>query len=384
MIRKPRLFTPGPTSPLPQAQAAEAAALLHHHSPAYSALLQEVRAGLQYFFQTRNDVLVLTSSGTGAMEAAVVNTLERDDEVIVVNAGRFGARWTAICRTYGVRVFEVTVPPGHAPDVAAVQAQLEKLPQCRAVLMQGCETSTGTVMPVRDVAKLVSPRPECLLIVDAITWLGAHEVLPDAWGIDITLGASQKALAMAPGLTFAAISPKALARMRTNQTPRFYFDLVREYDAQAALGTTFTPALSLMAGCASALQWLKDVTLPGLIDNAKLLSGMMRAAANALGLRLLSRAPSDSVTAVELPPEIAARNFLEIIENRFGALLGKGQDSLLERIVRFSHLGYCDYIETLGLIGAMELALQGLGAKIESGQGLNAAQAHAIAFGDAP
>ncbi|MCC6573348.1 MAG: alanine--glyoxylate aminotransferase family protein [Planctomycetes bacterium] len=382
MIRKPRLFTPGPTQPLPQAQAAEAAARLHHHSRQYSALLKEVRAGLKYFFNTRNDVVVLTSSGTGAMEAAVVNTVEPGDDVLVLNAGRFGARWSAICHAFGARVKELTVPPGRAPDPGDVKKALGK--KYRAMFMQGVETSTGTLMPVREIAA-IAKRSGCLVVVDAITMLGAHEVRPDDWGLDITLGASQKALAMAPGLAFACISPDALARMRAIKTPRFYFDLVREHDAQAALKTTFTPALSLMAGCDASLKWLRETSLEALIGNAALLSGMTRAAMNAAGLKLFSKSPAHSVTAVEAPPQIDVRKFSEKIENRFGALIGKGQDSLSDRIFRVSHLGYCDYIETIGLIGAIENALGDLGAKVSTGKALAAAQQFFRGhIGDAP
>ncbi len=374
MIRKPRWFTPGPTSPLPQAQAAEAAAMLHHHSPAYAELLAELRQGLKYFFRTDHDVLVLTCSGTGAMEAAVVNTVQPGDDLLVLNAGRFGARWAAIGRAFGAGVQELTVEPGFAHDPAQVKAVLAGMTRCRAVFMQGCETSTGTLQPVREIAALVRQRADCLLVLDAVSMLGAHELEPDAWGVDVMLGASQKALAMAPGLAFVSMSPRSLERARGLKMPRYYFDLVREHDAQAALRTTFTPALSLMAGCAAALRWLRQTTLETLIDNARLLAGMTRAAVTALELKLLSRCPADSVTAVEAPPAISAQKISENIEKRFGACVGLGQDSLRNRVFRLSHLGYCDYMETLGLIGALEEVLACLGMNVEPGRALSAAQ----------
>lgn len=374
MIPKPRLFTPGPTMPLPQAAQAEAAPMPHHRSPEFRALLGRVQRGLRAFFNTRQDVVVLTCSGTGGMEAACAAAIQPGLPVVVVNGGRFGARWLEIARALGAQTREIRVAPGQPVDPADVKRALDAGPAC-AVLVQGCETSTATLHPVREIAALVRPRPETLMCVDGITWLGAHEVRPDEWGIDLLVGASQKALSMAPGLAFVGVSEKAAKALEAGRgAPRYYLDLRRELAAQRQQETAFTPAVSLVAALDAALQRVTEVGHDNLVANAACFAAMSRAAVQALGLKLVSSRPADSVTAVYAPEGITAGELISRLQSRHGVSLANGQDELRNLVFRLAHLGFYDYIDAVGVIAALEDVLLDHGLKVAPGTALAAAQ----------
>lgn len=374
MIPKPRIFTPGPTAPLPEAALAEAAPQPHHRSAEFRALLQEVREGLKLFFSTSRDVVVLTASGSGGLEAVAASAITPGRRVVCVNGGRFGARWADMARAFGADVHEIKVERGRAVDPGQVKAALDAGP-ADAVLVQGCETSTATLHPVREIAALVRPRPETLMCVDGITWLGAHDVRPDEWGIDLLVGASQKALSMAPGLSFVGVSEKAQRLLEGRKgAPRYYFDLRRELVAQRQLETAFTPAVSLVAALRAALARVREHGLQALVRNAGQLARVARAAFSALGLKLVSSAPADSVTAVWLPQGMDSSRLLGELQKRHGAALADGQDDLRNLVFRVAHLGFYDYIDCVGALGAIEDVLLDLGLKAEPGAGLRAAQ----------
>jgi aspartate aminotransferase-like enzyme len=348
MVIKPRVLTPGPTALLPEAQLAQAAASMHHRTDAFIELFKKVRTGLQHFFQTKRDVLVFSSSGSGGLEACVVNLIRAGDEVICVNGGKFGERWTKMNRVYGAKVTELKVENGKAVRVEDVKKALDASPKCRAVFVQGSESSTATLHPVREIAKLTKDR-ECAICVDAITWLGAHEVKTDDWGLDLVVCGSQKALAMPPGLAFVSISEKAEKLMQGVSTPRYYFDFAREAKAQKDFQTAFTPSISLVAS-------------------------MTRAAMKEIGLKIFSEAPADSVTAVVAPEKIGSGKIIKAMKQRHGAIIADGQDDLKNRMFRLAHMGNYDYMEALGLIGALEDVLLNLGEKFEAGKAIAAAQ----------
>lgn len=375
MVVKPRVLTPGPTMLLPQAQIAQAEAAMHHRTDEFVELFRAVRSGLKHLFQTERDVLAFSSSGSGGLEACVVNLVRPGDKVISVNAGKFGERWTKMNRAFGADVVEVAVEHGRAVKAEEVEKALAQNPGCRAVFVQGSESSTATLHPVREIAELVRKRNDCVLCVDAITWLGAHTVKTDDWGLDLVVCGSQKAMAMAPGLAFVSISEKAQRLMTDVRTPRFYFDFAREAKAQAKDQTAFTPAISLIAACAASLRWIQEIGIDNLVRNAHTLASMCRAAAGALGLELLSEAPADSITAVRTPAGLESGKVIARLKDRFGAIIADGQDALKNRIFRLAHLGYYDYIDTMGLIGALEDVLLSLGLKFEPGRALTAAQA---------
>ncbi|GIK52490.1 MAG: alanine--glyoxylate aminotransferase family protein [Planctomycetaceae bacterium] len=375
MVIKPRVLTPGPTALLPEAALAQAAASMHHRTDAFIELFKQVREGLKHLFQTRRDVLMFSASGTGGLEACVVNLVRPGDEVICVNAGKFGERWTKMNRTFGAKVHELKLADGQAVSVSAVKQALDQAPQCRAVFVQGSESSTATVHPVREIAALVRERPQCVICVDAITWIGAHEVRTDDWGLDLVVCGSQKALAMPPGLAFVSISEKAEKLMQGVSTPRYYFDFAREAKAQKEFQTAFTPAISLVAALAASLAWVRQLGVENLWRNASVLASMTREAMKAIGLEIFSQAPSDSVTAVCAPAALGSGKIIKRMKERHGAIIADGQDDLKNRVFRLAHLGYYDYMEALGLIGALEDVLLGLGHSFESGKALAAAQA---------
>lgn len=376
MLPKNRVLTPGPTALLPEAQIAQAEASMHHRTDAFIELFQVVRKGLQQLFKTERPVITFAASGSGGLEACVSNVVQEGDKVICVNGGKFGERWLKMNQAFGANVVEIKVENGRGVPLAAVAAQLAMHPDARAVFVQGSESSTGALHPVQQIAQLVKPMSNCLMCVDAITWIGAHDVRTDEWGLDLVVCGSQKAMAMPPGLAFVSISEKA-EKMFTSRkgNRRFYFDFAREMKNQAKDQTAFTPAISLIAAAAASLKWILDAGVDKLVRNAHELASMSRAAAKALGLELLSDAPSDSVTAVRVPSSMDSGVVIKGLKKQFGAIIADGQDELKGKIFRLAHLGNYDYIDTMGLLAALEVVLAEAGLKFESGAGLKAAQA---------
>lgn len=374
MLVKNRVLTPGPTALLPAAQLAQAAADMHHRTDAFIELFRNVRAGLKEIFETERDVLVFAASGSGGLEACVSNVVREGDTVICVNGGKFGERWTKMNRAFGANVIELAVEHGQAVSAAAIEQALNDNPNARAVFVQGSESSTGTLNPVREIAELTRKR-EALICVDAITWIGAHEVHVDEWGLDLVVCGSQKAMAMPPGLAFVSISEKAEQAIAQGGNRRFYFDFAREKKAQAKDQTAFTPAISLIAAAAASIEWITALGVRNLARNAHVLASMSRKAAGAIGLELLSAAPADSVTAVRVPDGMSSSAMIKDLKKRFGAIIADGQDHLQGRIFRLAHLGNYDYVDTMGLLAALEIVLADAGLKFESGASLKAAQA---------
>ena len=255
MIRKTRLFTPGPTPLLPAAQFAMAAADMHHRTPEFRALFQKVLAQLKVFVGTKNDVLLLSSSGTGAMEASVSNLTSPGDRVLVLTAGKFGERWVGLAKAFGCEPDVVTAPYGETFDLAEIRAALK--PEHRAVYMQATETSTAVRHDIEAIAKLIHEvAPEALLVVDGITGLGTTHFDVDGWGIDILIGGSQKAVMIPPGLAYLSVSEKAWAAMEKSKNPRYYFDLRKERKNAVKGESAYTPAVALVAGLGAALDYI--------------------------------------------------------------------------------------------------------------------------------
>ncbi len=360
MIRKTRLFTPGPTPLLPAAQFAMAAADLHHRTPEFRALYQRVLEQLRSFVGTRNDVILMACSGTGIMEAAVANLTSPGDRVLVLSAGKFGERWTALAKAYSCDVDLVSVPYGQTFSLDAVKAALKL--ETRAVLMQATETSTGTRHDVQAVAQLLKDaKSEAALVVDAITGLGTTHFDVDAWGIDILIGGSQKAVMIPPGLAYCSVSEKAWELMSISLNPRYYFDLRKERKNAAKGESSYTPATSLIAGLGAALDYIAsqgDGDLVAgrkkLVDNAETIAAMTRHAMQAMGLQLFSTSPSAAVTAVLPPAGIDSGVVVKELKSRFGAIITNGQGEMKGQLFRIAHLGYFDYLDTIALIGALE------------------------------
>ena len=361
MIRKTRLFTPGPTPLLPAAQFAMAAADIHHRTPEFRAIFTRVLAQLKEFVGTKNDVIVLSSSGTGAMEASVSNLTSPGDRVLVLAAGKFGERWTALAKAFGCEVDIVSAPYGQTFSIDQVKAALKL--ETRAVFMQSSETSTGVRHCVPAVAKLLKDtKSEALLIVDAITGLGTTHLDMDALGVDVLIGGSQKAVMIPPGLSYLAVSQRAWDRMEATYNPRYYFDLRKERKNARNGESAYTPAVALIAALGAALDYIAgqaDGDLAAgrkkLIENAETIAAMTRAAVQALGMRLFAPdCPSAAATAVIAPEGVDSGVIVKELKSRFGAIIANGQGEMKGQIFRIAHLGFFDFLDTIALIGALE------------------------------
>jgi len=380
MIRKTRLFTPGPTPLLPAAQFAMAAADIHHRTPEFRALFQKVLAQLKIFVGTQNDVLLLSSSGTGAMEAAVSNLTSPGDRVLVLSAGKFGERWVGLAKAYGLEVDLVSAPNGQTFAIDDVRKALK--PEHKAIYMQASETSTAVSHDVEAVAKLVKGT-STLLVVDGITGLGTTTFDVDGWGIDILIGGSQKAVMIPPGLAYLSVSERAWAAMETSKNPRFYFDLRKERKNQGKGETAYTPAVALVAGLGAALDYIAgqaggdlEKGRIALIDNAQVNAAATRAGLVALGFTLFApTAPSAAATAVAVPEGKDSGDVVKALKSRFSLVIANGQGEMKGKIFRVAHLGFFDYLDTVALLGAMEhIAKDTLGLPVVYGQAVAAAQ----------
>jgi len=374
-VIKSYLLAPGPTPVPPGVAAAMAMPLVHHRTPEFAAVLAEVQEGLRALFGTAGEVLVLTASGTGAMEGAITNLLSPGDEAIVVNGGKFGERWTKICQAYGVAAHEIRVPWGEAVRTEAVAAALDAHPKARAVCVQASETSTCALHPVPVLADLVRGR-DTLLIVDGITAVGVLELPMDRLGIDVLITGSQKALMVPPGLAFVALSPRAWEAAERARLPRFYFDFRRERKGVAERSTAWTPAISLVRGVRVALEMLQAEGLPNVWARHDRLARATRAGVTALGLGLLAReAPSPAGTAALLPAGVDGTALFRYLRDRMRVTFAGGQDQLKGKIIRLAHLGWVDAFDVVTGLAALELALQQFGQPVTLGRGVGAAEA---------
>jgi aspartate aminotransferase-like enzyme len=377
MLKKARLFTPGPTALHPDVQLALGRPIVHHRTDEFRALLKECIASLKDFFRTQDDVIVLASSGTGAMEAAIVNLLSPGDKMLALVAGNFGERWEKLGKSYGMSVTSLTAKWGEAVSPAEVKAALDKDPEIKAVFCQLSESSTGACHDVKALAEITRNRPNTLLVVDAISGAGAMTLETAAWGIDVVVVGSQKALALPPGLAFLSVSARAWERIEASKTPRFYFDLKRERKSQANGETGFTPAISHIVAMKAALEFINGMGgVTKLVENAGTLAGMTRAAAAALGLPLVTpKAYGDALTALYPPAGVDASAIVKGLKGEFTSTVAGGQGELKGKIFRIAHLGYYDVTDILGLLGTLEIVLKKLGHKFELGVGVAAAQA---------
>lgn len=382
MFRKTRLFTPGPTPLLPAAQFAMAAADMHHRTAEFRALYSKVLQQLKEFVGTKNEVLVLSSSGTGAMEAAVSNLTNPGDSVLVLSAGKFGERWASLAKAFGCTATIISAPYGKTFDFADIREKLKQGP--KAVFMQATETSTGVRHDVAAVASLLKGT-DAVLVVDAITGLGTTDLDVDGTGIDVIIGGSQKAVMIPPGLSYIALSEKAWQRVATSKQPRYYFDLAKERKAAQKGEASYTPAVSLIAALGAALDYLSvqgggSVTdgRKKLVENAELCAAMTRAAVKAMGFELFAPdSPGAAVTAVKAPAGISSTDIVKGLKTRFAATVADGQGEMKGQLFRIAHLGFFDYMDTIALIGALEQVAKQVAPQLQFqlGDGLKAAQA---------
>ncbi|MEK6539908.1 MAG: alanine--glyoxylate aminotransferase family protein [Deltaproteobacteria bacterium] len=374
-MKKEFLLAPGPTPVPDRVLLAMAQPMIHHRTPQFSAIFAEVKEDLKYLFQTKQDVLILAASGTGAMEGSVTNLFSPGDEVIVINGGKFGERWGKISESYGLKVHWLNVEWGKAVDPKDVKKILDANPKIKGIMVQASETSTAVAHPVKELAQFTKNRQDCLLIVDGITAVGVFPVPMDELGIDVLVSGSQKAFMLPPGLAFAALSEKAWKFMETAKCPRFYFDFKKERKNLKDNTTAYTPAASLIIGLREALRMIKEEGLENVFARHNRLARATRAAVKAMNLKPLAPdSPSDATTGVYVPEGVDGGKLVKYLRDDMGITLAGGQDHLKGKILRIAHLGYIDTFDIIVAISSIEMALRKFGYKMEFGKGVAAAQ----------
>jgi len=374
-MRKRYIFAPGPTSVPPEILLELAKPVLHHREPQFLSILAEVRDGLKYLFQTSGEVILLSASGTGGMEAAVANLFSTSDRALVISGGKFGERWTEICRVYGVDAVTLEVPWGEAVKPSDVAEALARDTSIRGVCVQACETSTGAAYDVRALGEIVKAHPDVVLIVDAVSALGAVDVRTDEWGLDAVVAGSQKAMMLPPGLAFVALSDKGWQRAAQTNLPRYYFDLPKIRSELVHNDHPYTLPTSLVVALREALACLRAEGLEHMFRRHRHLAEATRAGIKALGLALLSeKSPSDALTVVRVPEGIDGASIPKLFQELCNITIVGGQDRLRGKVFRLAHMGYVDTFDVVTMVSAVELVLHRLGYPIEWGAGVRAAQ----------
>lgn len=374
MLKKYYLLSPGPT-PLPEDVLVEASRpIIHHRTPEFCAIVADTIQGLKYVFQTSEDVYILTSSGTGAMEAAVVNLLSPGDKVITVNGGKFGARWGNICRQYQLKVEEIVLRWGESCPKEKIAEVLFSHPETKAVFTTLAETSTGTVYDIQGYGQLLE-KTEIALVVDAISGLGATPCPMDDWKIDVLISGSQKSFMTPPGLAYISFSQKAWPLVESSSLPRFYFDARAARKSLAKQTTPWTPAITLVRQQKKALDFIREITLDKLFDHHFILGKATRAGVLALDLKLLSDTPGNILTAVKVPPELDGNTLVKIMQDKYGAYIAGAQEPHKGEFFRLAHLGYMSPFDTITALSALEMTLADMGYRVIPGHAVSAAEA---------
>jgi aspartate aminotransferase-like enzyme len=349
--------------------------IMHHREPEFEKIFAEIRDGLKYLFQTKNEVLVFTSSGTGAMEGAVSNLLSKGDKALVVRGGKFGERWGEICKAYGIEFIPIDVEWGRAVDPKRIKEILESDPSVRAVYTQASETSTGVKHPIKKIAEIVKKYENTVIVADAITGIGVFDIPMDEWEIDVVVSGSQKALMLPPGLAFAALSNKAWKFVERSNLPKYYFDFKKELKNSKKNQSSYTPAISLFVGLRESLHLIRKEGLEAVFRRHDKLAAATRAAVKALGLELYAPdSPSNALTAVKIPAGVDGEKLKDLFFDKFGITVAEGQDRAKGKIIRIAHLGYYERLDMVMVISALEMLLKEMGYVFDLGTGLKAAE----------
>lgn len=364
---KQRLFTPGPTDVPPEVLNEMAKPIFHHRTERFREMFAQVNDGLKKLLCTSSDVLTLAGSGTAGMEAAIATLCPRDKKVLVANGGKFGERWVKIAKIYGLEVDEVVVEWGTAISAEQVQEKIAG-GGYGAVIVVHSETSTATACDLEAIAK-VTRDTDVLLMADAITGAGALPLKMDEWGVDVVGAGSQKALMLPPGLACVGVSEKAWKIGESVKAPAFYLDLKAYRKSIGKNDTPYTPAVTLIRGLKVALEMIHEVGIETVWSRTAILAKAMREAAKAMGLKVYSQQPSDSVTGIWYPEGVDDK-FRKALQTKYGCSVAGGQDDVKGKIFRVSHMGYVDPLDTIGLIAAVEYCLRDLGADITLGSGV--------------
>lgn len=372
-MRKEYLLAPGPTQVPPEVLLEMARPVFHHRTSEYRKLHEEVLNGLKAVFRTENDVFISSSSGTGAMESAVANIVCPGDKALVVEGGKFGERWTELCEAFGARPVVIEVEWGKAVDPEVIRKHLSDDPDIAAVYTTLSETSTGVVNDLQSIGAIVKAT-DAILVCDGISSVGALPMETDAWGVDMLVVGSQKALMMPPGLGFVTVSPKAWARIDFCQSTAYYFDLKRARKSMKTFDNPWTPAVTLIVGLKKALDMINERGIEQIWKDHTRLAEATRAAAKALGLELLADPPADCVTAIRLPDGLDGAELVKKLRTERGVTIAGGQAELKGRICRISHMGYAGDFDVIIAISALEMILDEMGHEFELGAGVRAAE----------
>jgi len=372
-MRKYRLLSPGPT-PVPEKVLLKMAdTIIHHRTPQFQAVLKEAHEKLKKVFNTDNPVMIMASSGSGAMEASVINLLSKGDKAIVIRGGKFGGRFAEICEAYGVEVLAYDVTWGEAADPSVVAEMLKENPGVKAVYGTLCETSTGVVSDIAAIGKVVQGTG-AVFVVDAVSGLAADEFKPDEWGVDIIVCGSQKGLMLPPGLAFISLSPKAEKLLDSSDLPKYYFSLKAAKKSYDKNDTPWTPPVSLINGLNSALDIILSEGLENVFARHARLANATREAVKAIGLEVFSKRPSNAVTSVKVPEGVDGAALVKKMRDEQGTTIAGGQAALKGKIFRIAHLGYMDEYDVISAIAGVEIVLSQLGYDVELGKGVGKAQ----------
>lgn len=375
MQDKQYLMIPGPTPVPPTVTAAMSMPVTGHRAGPFAKMHERVVEKLKKVFQTENDIFVITNSGTGALETAIANTVSPGDKVLSLITGNFGERFASIAKAYKAEVIEVDFGYGNDVDLAVVEKYLGEHPDVKVVLATQNETSTGVCNDIAGIGALVAKTP-ALLLVDGVSGVGAIEIKVDQWGVDILCTASQKAFMLPPGLAMVSVSDKAWEISKANKSPRFYFSLPAFKKVYDKWNTAYTPAVSLFYGLEASLDMMLAEGLDNVYARHALLARAARAGAKALGLKLLSKdsCASNALTGVWSPEGIGADALRKTIKNEFGVAFAGGQGVVKGKIFRIAHMGFCDKMDIIIAISALEMALSQAGYPVQMGAGVKAAQ----------
>ena len=366
------LLTPGPTPIPPRVLETMARPIIHHRTPEFQKIIQEVEEDLKYVYQTKNEILIFTASGTGAMEGSVINLLSPGDKVLIVRGGKFGERFGDICRAYGIEFIAIDVEWGKAVAPEKIEDILKRDSKIKAVYTTLCETSTGVATDIETIGRILKGY-EAVLVVDAISALAAVPIKTDEWGADIVISGSQKGLMIPPGLAFASMSPKAWGLVEKSTLPKYYFDFKAYRKALTKTDTPFTPAVNLMIALREALKIIKEEGLDVVFARHKKMASSVRNAVKAMGLELFAPdAYSDGVTAVKVPQGVDGEKLVKTMRDKYGVGIAGGQDEMKGKIFRIATMGYITPSDLIVCLATLEIVLSEMGYKFQLGSGVRA------------
>jgi aspartate aminotransferase-like enzyme len=355
---KTSLLAPGPVNLHPEVRKILALPMIHHRTPEFDQILKRVLQNIKKVFQTSQEVYLLSATGSGGMECALINTLQAGDKVIAIVSGKFGERWAQMAQDFGGQVITLNVPWGEAVNTDAFEALLKLNPDTKLVLCQACETSTAVAHPIQKLGEILAKYDNCLFLVDAITALGAYALPMDEWEIDAIVGGSQKAFMLPTGMAFVSFSTKAWNKIETNPMPRYYFDMRKEKKANGNGETFFSSNVSIIRALDWVLNDIEKKTLIRHFHEIQRRAQFTRDFGQRLGLTLYSKSPSESVTALQMPASIDGQKVRQHMEEQFGITIMGGQDQAKGKIIRVGHMGYIQDVELVNLVRALGLSLQ--------------------------